>query len=80
MNSIDSRRTGNEEHEDHIMQNENRKLKRRKSCSKSEPSLLYNFRGNKNVRGEGSGGIATASHYIFIDDCPKRVTTPTKVN
>ena len=75
MDSIDSRKTGNEEQESHVMLNENRKATRRKSCSKSEHSLLYNFRGNKNVNGEGFGGIAAASHYIFIDTCPK-----TKVN
>ena len=69
--SIDIRTTGNEKDIDHNMNKENRKTNRRKSCSKNEPSLMYEFHENKNVSEEHVGSITTASHYIYVDSCPK---------
>ena len=48
--SIDIRTTGNEKDIDHNMNEENRKMNRRKSCSKNEPSLMYEFHENKKLR------------------------------
>ena len=63
---------GNEDHERHIIKNENRKDMMRKSCRRNEPSLLYDFRENEGTSGEGFGGTASSSHYLYIDACPKR--------
>ena len=70
MNNIDAEETGNEDHGAHFKKNGNRKVSTRKSCSKNEPSLLYDFRVNDNTRTEGFGGTASSSHYIYIDACP----------
>ena len=70
--STDIRTTGNEKDMDHNMNKENRKMNRRKSCSKNEPSLMYEFHENKKVSEENVGSIpTTASHYIYVDSCPK---------
>ena len=71
MNNLDVEETGNENHGDYFIKNGNRKLSTRKSCSKNEPSLLYDFRVNENEGTEGFGGTASSSHYIYIDACPR---------
>ena len=69
--SIDIRTTGNEKDIDHNTNKENRKKNRRKSCSKNEPSLMYEFHESKKVSEEHVGSTTTASHYIYVDSCPK---------
>ena len=68
MNNLDADEAGNENHGDYFIKNENRKVSTRKSCSRNEPSLLYDFRVNGNA---GVGGTASSSHYIYIDACPR---------
>ena len=69
MNITDVNETGNEKQEAHVIKNDNRKVSTRKSCSRNEPSLLYDFRSNEDSRDEGFGGTASASQYIYIDSC-----------
>ena len=69
--SIGIRTTGNDKDIDHNMNKENRKINRRKSCSKNEQSLMYEFHENKNGSEENVGSITSASHYIYVDSCPR---------
>ena len=76
MNNLDVEETGNENQGAHFIKNENRKVSTRKSCSRNEPSLLYNLSVNENARTEGFGGTASSSHYIYVDACPREKVRP----